>query len=173
MPIEFPQYLRDDPFRRVEWKAYAKLPVQIAPNRERLGVLFDKNSLAPGIGTRTEPNVLALGKNYALDSAIVPPAKTMYAPPAMRNIAEARRLGFTRLILSGVSRDAIGVALGNCQVMVFSTTGKNLVAETTSDASGNWSVDVSFGGPFFFVEYKVGAPDVFGTSPNTNVATVA
>lgn len=71
--------------------------------------------------------------------------------------------------LSGVSRDSAGVALANCQVLIYNTGNRGFVAETTSDSSGNWSVSMLVGGPFFTVEYKAGAPDVAGTSVNTLV----
>lgn len=71
--------------------------------------------------------------------------------------------------LTGISKDSAGVALGTCQILVFTTADKRLVVETVSDASGNWSVPLYISGPFFTVEYKVGSPDVAGTSVNTLV----
>ena len=69
--------------------------------------------------------------------------------------------------LSGRSLDSTGATLGNCRVLIFRTEDNSFVLETTSDASGNWSVTLNKGGPFFLVEYKAGSPDVAGTSLNT------
>jgi hypothetical protein len=82
-----------------------------------------------------------------------------------------RDLGQQNNRIIGVSRDATGVALGNCVVKVFRTDDDTLVGRTTSDGSGNWTVYPIGAGPYYFVEYKAGSPDVFGTSPNTNTAT--
>jgi hypothetical protein len=72
----------------------------------------------------------------------------------------------TRFTLSGVSRDANGDVLAGCQVLVFRTYDNVLTAQTTSDGSGVWSVTVDRLQRHFFVEYKAGTPDVFGTSLN-------
>lgn len=75
----------------------------------------------------------------------------------------------TRFTLAGVSRDSTGAVLANCQVLVFRTYDKVLAAETTSDGSGAWSVIVDRLQQHFMVEYKPGAPDVFGTSLNNRM----
>lgn len=80
-----------------------------------------------------------------------------------------RVIGTLNMSLSGVSKNAAGEPLGFCQILVFRTEDKSLVAETVSDAAGIWSVPLMKGGPFFLVEYKAGAPDVAGTSLNTLV----
>jgi hypothetical protein len=73
-------------------------------------------------------------------------------------------------VLAGVSRDNAGAILGNCTVKVFRTADDVKVAETVSNATtGAWSVPMMPGGPFYYVEYKIGAPDRAGTSINTNV----
>jgi hypothetical protein len=80
--------------------------------------------------------------------------------------------GYERLTLTGVSRDSAGAALGGCTVKIFSSINDVKLYETVSDGSGDWSVDVAPNpGPFYYVEYKVGSPDVAGTSLNTNVPT--
>lgn len=75
----------------------------------------------------------------------------------------------TRFTFSGVSRDSAGAVLASCQVLIFRTYDNVLAAQTTSDGSGAWSVIVARQQRHFFVEYKVGAPDVFGTSLNDRV----
>jgi hypothetical protein len=81
--------------------------------------------------------------------------------------------GYERLSLAGVSRDGTGAALDACTVKVFRTVNDTKAFETVSDGSGNWAVaDVGVEpGPFYYVEYKAGTPDVAGTSLNTNVPT--
>lgn len=80
--------------------------------------------------------------------------------------------GYERLTLTGVSRDSTGAALGGCTVKVFSTINDVKLFETVSNGSGSWSIDVGANpGPFYFVEYKAGTPDLAGTSLNTNVPT--
>jgi len=86
------------------------------------------------------------------------------------NFCGGRLLPAVRRILSGLSKDSAGAILGNCQVLVFRTESKVLVAETISDAAGAWSVGVPDVGPYFLVEYKVGSPDVAGSSVNTLAA---
>lgn len=79
------------------------------------------------------------------------------------------QLGTLNMMLAGVSRDSTGAPLAECQVLIFRTEDRSFVGETMSDINGNWSISMMKGGPFFFVEYKVGTPDVFGTSLNTRV----
>ncbi len=78
-------------------------------------------------------------------------------------------MGRLNMVLSGTSRDNTGAALGNCRVMIFGTGDKRFILETQSDGSGNWSVSMLVGGPFFLVEYLAGSPDRAGTSVNTLV----
>lgn len=87
------------------------------------------------------------------------------------DVSYDRDLGQQNERIVGVSRDATGAALGSCVVKVFRTADDVLVASTTSDGSGNWTAYPNQPGPYYFVEYKAGSPDVFGTSPNTNTST--
>jgi hypothetical protein len=84
-----------------------------------------------------------------------------------RNIAPSIRSS-----LVGVSRDGTGAILGLCTVRIFRTADDVKVAETVSDASGNWSVPMMPPGPYYYVEYRVGSPDKAGTSLNTNLPTI-
>jgi hypothetical protein len=78
---------------------------------------------------------------------------------------------FGSFSISGVTRDSAGVALGNCVVDLFLNSEDTLVATTTSDGSGNYSFTLSGNSATYFVRaYKVGAPDVAGTSVNTLTA---
>lgn len=85
-----------------------------------------------------------------------------------------------RYRLAGVTRDAAGAALPNALVRVFETESGLFRADTVSDASGNYSLDVTGDGvdpesgaplAFTIVAYKAGGPDVAGTTANTLVGT--
>lgn len=107
------------------------------------------------------------------------PLKQYLQPPRPRTTMEWARIPTvvraqppatgTRFTFTGVSRDANGDILPSCQVLVFRTYDNVLAAQTVSDGSGAWSVIVDRQQRHFFVEYKVGAPDVFGTSLNDRV----
>lgn len=84
-----------------------------------------------------------------------------------------RSLGNQRFhTLSGVTRDSAGTVLASCVVDMFRTTDDTMVATTTSDGSGAFTLTVSApAGPFYLVAYKAGSPDVAGTTVNTLIAT--
>jgi hypothetical protein len=75
----------------------------------------------------------------------------------------------SRYRISGVTKDSTGAALGNCGVDIFETGSRRFVGSTISDASGNYSLDVTVEVPCFGVFYLAGAPDVAGTTVNTLV----
>lgn len=76
-------------------------------------------------------------------------------------------------IISGITRDSAGAALGNCAVNLFQTEGNLFVASTVSDASGNYSFSVpGNSSTSFIVSYKAGSPDVSGTTLNTLYPTL-
>lgn len=68
----------------------------------------------------------------------------------------------------GITRDNTGAILGSCRVELMRTGGDTFVTETTSDGSGNFTlVTPNNSGTFYLVAYKVGSPDVAGTTVNT------
>jgi hypothetical protein len=186
MPIAFPR--ATGPVRStVEgqwWKNQSKaFDVVPAPSMARTNVKFSQNcpcsgqrgwSLDPG---KPQYEYLAVNLrrlNTAYDASIsnstVNPARNAYA--VFDNInSNDRVLGAQSNRIIGVSRDATGVALGNCVIKVFATANDTLVASTTSDGSGTWTAYPNAQGPYYFVEYLAGATDVFATSPNPNTPT--
>ena len=74
------------------------------------------------------------------------------------------------LIVSGVTRDSSSNPLAGCTVKLYDTPTDALIAQTVSDASGNYSFTVSLYGPFYVVAYLPGSPDVAGTTINTLIA---
>ena len=76
-----------------------------------------------------------------------------------------------RFTIVGVTRDASGVALGDCVVELFRTADDSRAGVVQSDASGNFILDASDQLTHYEVGYKAGSPDVFGTTLNTLVGT--
>lgn len=186
MPIAFPR--ATGPVRSVVegqwWKNQTKaFDVVPAPSMARANVKFTQKcpcsgqpgwSLDPGksVYDYRAVNLRRLNSPYdaSISNATVNPARNAYA--VFDNISSNDRvLGAQSIRIQGVSRDSTGVALGTCVINVFTTANNLLVASTVSDGSGNWTAYPIAQGPYYFVEYKAGSPDVFGTSPNTNTAT--
>lgn len=78
-----------------------------------------------------------------------------------------------RYIITGVTKDSTGAALGAVTVDMFDTASDTIRATTISDANGNYLVDAQINNTYYLVAYKTGAPDVAGTTVNTLVATPA
>ena len=186
MPIAFPR--PTGPVRSTvegQWwknqtKAFYVIP---APSMARAGVPFGQNckysgqpgwSLAPGkpVHECRAVNLRNLSWTYdaSISKSMVNPARRVFAVSDDIN-GNDRVLGTQNARIVGVSRDATGVALGSCTVKVFRTADDVLVGSTVSDGSGNWTAYPNQEGPYYYVEYKAGSPDVFGTSPNTNTYT--
>ena len=73
-------------------------------------------------------------------------------------------------MISGVTRDSSGAALGACVVQLFRTPSDALVSEIVSDAQGNYVFNNPGSGPFYIVAYKHGGTEVAGTTLDTIVA---
>lgn len=189
MPIRFPPVTMGPValFSEQSWmansvKAFNVVP---APNLAAPGTPFQGLSSAEGTQTILNPgignpkgntlsvNLRRLGTIYQApdQTAKVNPANQLINDHFDEYAGDNRVLGYSNNRIIGVSRNATGGALGNCTVNVFTTKDNVLVASTTSDASGNWTAYPNQQGPYYFVEYKSGSPDVFGTSPNTNTST--
>lgn len=73
-----------------------------------------------------------------------------------------------QLRISGFTRDSAGSALPACDVHLFRTSDDLELDQTTSDATGYYefrsAIPVE---PYYLVAYKVGAPDLGGTTVNT------
>ena len=86
-----------------------------------------------------------------------------------------------RYMISGVTRDHFGNALGNCVVMFLRSDKMvintdqyaNPVDEiTTSDGAGNFSLQVNWSGPYQLIAYLAGTTDVAGVTINDVIATL-
>lgn len=78
-----------------------------------------------------------------------------------------------RYVITGVTKDSTGAALGLVTVDLFDTANDIIRATTISDANGNYLVDAQINTTYYLVAYKAGAPDVAGTTVNTLVASPA
>lgn len=73
-------------------------------------------------------------------------------------------------LITGVTKDSTGAALGGCTVTLFKTIDNQPSAITTSDANGVYSFSIDGNSQArFAVSYKAGSPDVAGTTVNTLV----
>jgi hypothetical protein len=72
-------------------------------------------------------------------------------------------------VITGVTKDSAGAALGSCVVQCFETASHRFVTQTTSDGSGNYRMAAQKDVQVFCVAYKTGAPDRAGTTVNTIV----
>lgn len=74
-------------------------------------------------------------------------------------------------VISGVTRDAGGVALASCAVELFNTATDAKEQAAVSDGGGNYSFVVDKTQRYYVVAYKAGAPDLSGTTINTLAGT--
>lgn len=77
--------------------------------------------------------------------------------------------GTERWQITGVTRDGAGAPLGNCRVVMLEVgriaVGQApVVAETVSDGSGNYSIEVALNGAHQAIAYLDGSPDRAGIS---------
>ena len=167
MPIAFPPRTQATLQNNVAAVFKLNKIVQVKQVLPRPGTPFTRFQLDPGIGIPARmPNLFSPGFTYSdvARTAVVNPI--LKYPSSLS--ARARVGGIQNTYLSNaVTRDTNTAGLGSVRVMFFRTQDNSFVGETLSDASGNWSKLLNIGGPFFLVCYKIGSPDVAGTSVNT------
>ena len=74
-------------------------------------------------------------------------------------------------VVSGITRDANGNALGGCTVHLFRSVTDVLVEQNVSDGGGNYSFQTANPADnYYVVAYLPGSPDVNGTTVNTLAA---
>lgn len=181
MPIQFPRptgVIRFDhkaAMDRFGLKSFAAVP---APNMGQPGFPAFVSpvgwSLNPGLSVGKAVNVTNFSDTYtARDSTARPnPAATIFKVYD-ESISYDRGFGKqNERITGGITRDSTGAPLGSCNVHVFRTSDDILVATTTSDAvTGAWTAYPNVIGPYYFVMYKAGSPDLAGTSKNDKSST--
>ncbi len=75
--------------------------------------------------------------------------------------------GAVRKTITGTTKDSTGAALGNCVVQAFLTADDSFQGQVTSDVAGGFTIYTAQTGAHYLTCYKVGSPDVGGTSVNT------
>jgi hypothetical protein len=184
MPIQFPAQRRMTVIEQNWWlkqntKCFDAVP---APNFNQLGQPFFQNkqgmqsgyALDGGLG---RSGIRAVNLRRPSTTYQDPTQTAQCNPPNLLYVLYDETSGFDRNFaeqnsrMVGVSRDVTGAPLGGVTIKLFRTADDSLVGTTISDGSGNWRFDSVSGSPFYMVEYKAGATDVFGTSPNTNTET--
>ena len=177
MPIQFPRPSNAEPFYIRDWwkrqctKAFDVVP---APNFGNVGGRLSTFRLSDSsVNVQKAPNLRNLGTMYQAPDqyARINPAAVMMTEQLDQTTGHNRVIGAQNERIIGVSRNASGAALGGVRVTVFRTVYDVVVGSTVSDGSGNWTVYPNQVGPYYFVEYLAGSPDVFGTTPNTNTST--
>lgn len=85
-----------------------------------------------------------------------------------------KRLVFKgQFLISGITRDSTGAVLASCDVHLVDTQTDIEVAQTISGGDGSYSFQRgSNSTPHYIVAYKVGSPDVAGTTRNDIYATI-
>ena len=125
------------------------------------------NPLAPILVQRTE----------VLNSGLSKLCNVAGITPLGMNLMESFPEDTGRWLLSGVTKDSTGAALGNCRVVVLETARigvqqNPVVGEMISDGSGNFSFTVPRNTGYQVVAYLPGSPDVAGVTRN-DLAPVA
>ena len=73
--------------------------------------------------------------------------------------------------ISGITKNSAGTALGSCTVKLYATATDLVLQTVISDPStGAYTFYLALNIPCYVVAYKVGAPDVGGTTVNTLVS---
>jgi hypothetical protein len=170
MPIAFPPYDRG-----AEWaqpSGIAKRPAVVdVTNLDAVGVEFRSDMLDPGVPIDFETagravNLRNLGVTFeAPDLRGIKPWSVPLPEDGVW-FPQTDWAASNRAIV-GVSRDSTGAALASCRVELFGTGSDQIIAETVSDAGGNFTFGNPGTGPFYIVAYKTGSPDVAGTTVNT------
>ena len=130
------------------------------------GVLPKRPFLNPMDGTMIRSNACICTSTGAI-----------YCVPLGLHLMDPFYESTVRWVISGVTRDKDGVALGNCRVRVFETGRMTLdlveseVGEVDSDGSGNYSIDVPMNTLYQVTAYLAGSPDRAGISRNDLIPT--
>ena len=144
-----------------------------------LGVIA---GLASGTGTALDPTVtsgestnapaeLASGSGAAYDVTAAIGARAELV--TITGIAFMPTITAVTIAIRGVTRDQRGGIIGSCEVHCFRTSDDVEVGQVTSGSDGSFEIVVPAGVDHYLVAYKVGTPDVAGTTVNTLQGTAA
>lgn len=150
----------------------------------RVGVVVaGEQTYAPMVGGFPVPNVEILrgqgdGSMISANALISTPCGALIVVPLGLRLMEIDLGSAVRWLITGMTRDSTGAALGACRVVVLEVgrvqkDGAPVVAETISDGGGNYSVEVPLNVAYQVMAYKTGSPDTGGVSLNTVVPLAA
>lgn len=71
--------------------------------------------------------------------------------------------------ISGLTIDINGAPVAGVTIKLFNTATDTLVQQTVSSSTGAYSFIADKTQSYYTVEYKVGPPDIYGSSANTLV----
>ena len=72
-----------------------------------------------------------------------------------------------RLGVAGVTRDVYGSPMGGVSVKLYRTVDDSVQGAVVSDANGVYTVTTPYADGHYIVTYRVGPPDLCGTTINT------
>jgi hypothetical protein len=168
MPIAFPPVDRGPAYTNPQ--DVLDVPARFdVTNLGAIGQEFTDDTLDPGFGIGWQQGIAPNLRNLGFDFVAV---TTSEIPnPVPRPVMDTRffslNFDYKAFTLSGFSRDSTGAILGSCHIDLFLTAGDTLVQETTSAVDGSFWFSLMSPGPYYIVAYKVGSPDVAGTTVNT------
>lgn len=148
------------------------MPVLIEPPSEIVGVLIAGENmravamLQPTVDARV---IAVFGNTIATPSGSLVDVFSLGNCCMLKDFVQST----SRWLVTGVTRDSAGAALGTCRVVALEVgriqiDGAPVVAETISDGSGNFSLTVPMNVAYQLLAYKAGAPDLGGVSVVTS-----
>lgn len=171
MPIQFPPYWPGKPYAPDNSAQAVPVAFDVS-NLALVGREFTKDSLGGDMGLdgnfRAGVNLWNPGEEHVDITTIQRPNP---APVPLPNdplyALQASSDPKVNYALVGITRDSAGTILGSAQVNLFVAGSDILIRSTVSDASGNFGFGNPGTGPFYIRCYKVGSPDLAGTTVNT------
>jgi len=137
-----------------------------------LPMVAGEQGYAPTVGGYPVPPLGILrdpfaGSMLGNNAVICTPCGAMVQVPYGVRIMDGYNGSARRWTLSGITKDSAGAALAACRVVVLETgrlarDGAPVVAETISNGSGLYSVEVPMNVAYQAIAYKPGSPDVAG-----------
>lgn len=123
----------------------------------------------PPIAAQTLPlnyGLCKLNINPVQPSNIRLPSYSSGIPSQPAVVHTLRPLPATKWRISGITKDSTGTVLATCVVDVFKTSDDVIQGTNTSNANGEYLVEVPTQVNHYAVAYKAGSPDVAGTTRN-------
>lgn len=155
----------DPPLMQTRWLlAVIAMNTPIVPAAPNFGTMLGALPIAP----REVVRDACTGGLMTANAGIVTPCGA-WVPTRCASLVLFDRYSTTRWTISGTTRDSTGTALGNCRVVALETgrvaVGESpVVGQTESDAGGVYSMTVPMNTAYWLLGYKIGSPDVGGTT---------